>query len=47
MSDTLPPDLARFLGLPVEPRALPGPAPITQRMMDALKEARETKGGSI
>lgn len=45
MSDTLPPDLARFLGLPVE-RQLPGPAPVTQRMLDALKEARETKGGS-
>lgn len=47
MTDKLPPDLARFLGLPVEPRALPGPAPITQRILDALKEARETKGESI
>lgn len=51
MSDTLPPDfpadLRGALGLPVEPRALPGPAPITQRILDALKEARETKGKSI
>jgi len=46
MTDTLPPDLARFLGLPDGPRALPGPAPITQQMIDALKEARETKGKS-
>lgn len=46
MTDALPPDLARFLGLPVE-RQLPGPAPVTQRILDALKEARETKGKSI
>lgn len=46
MSDTLPPDLARFLGLPVV-RQLPGPAPITRRTLDALKEARDTKGKSI
>ena len=47
MSDALPPDLARFLGLPVDPRALPGPAPITHAILDALKDARETKGKSI
>lgn len=48
---TIPPDfprdLADMLGIKPERPALPGPAPITQAMRDALKAAHETKGKCI
>jgi len=42
-----PRDLADMLGIKPERPALPGPAPITQAMRDALKAAHEMKGKYI
>lgn len=50
MSQQLPPDfpddLRKSLGLPIEPQQLPGLAPITQKIRDALDESRRTRGKS-
>jgi len=42
-----PRDIADMLGVKPERPALPGPAPITQAMRDALKAAHEAKGKCI
>ena len=51
MVNNLPSDfpaaLAGMLGLEPGRRMLPGPAPITEAMREALAEARKTKGKTI